>query len=233
MEKVRFEWGDCWVWCAFDPHTKLLLAMVVGPRILPQAVKLLQEVKAVSDGALPLFTSDEWPGYPEALLQVFGVYETPPRTGKPGRPKGPRVVPPPELDYAQVVKTKEKGRVVKVERTVIFGDPKRIARRLADSSVSHQVNTSFVERHNGTMRQSCRRLTRKTNGFSKDHPPLEAHLEVCRAYYHLVRPHGGLRVKTGDGKHQERTPAMVAEVTDHGWSVEELLGVVIPPEYLQ
>jgi len=207
--------------------------MVVGERTLPKAIQLLKEVKRVSDGELPLFTSDQWEGYPEALLAVFGVWETPPRTGKRGRPRGPRLVPPPALEYAQVVKMKAKGRVVKVERTVVFGDPERIAQRLADSPVSRRVNTSFVERHNGTMRQSCRRLTRKTNGFSKDKPPLEAHLEVCRAYYHWVRPHRGLRVKTGEGTHQDRTPAMAAEVTDHVWSVEELLGVVIPPEYLQ
>ena len=207
--------------------------MVVGERTLSKAIQLLEEVKRVSDGELPFFTSDQWEGYPEALLEVFGVWETPPRTGKRGRPRGPRLVPPPALDYAQVVKTKAKGRVVKVERTVVFGDPERIVQRLADSPVSRRVNTSFVERHNGTLRQSCRRLTRKTNGFSKEQPPLAAHLEVCRAYYHWVRPHGGLRVKTRDGKHQERTPAMAAEVTDHVWSVEELLGVVIPPEYLQ
>lgn len=207
--------------------------MVVGERTLPQAIRLLQEVKRVSDGELPLFTSDQWEGYPEALLEVFGVWETPPRTGKRGRPRGPRLVPPSTLDYAQVVKTKAKGRVVKVERQVVFGDPERIAQRLADSPVSWRVNLSFVERHNGTMRQSCRRLTRKMNGFSKEKPPLEAHLEVCRAYYQWVRPHGRLRVKMGDGTHQERTPAMAAAVTDHVGSVEELLGVVIPPEYLQ
>jgi hypothetical protein len=137
------------------------------------------------------------------------------------------------LDYAQVVKTKEKGRVVKVERKVIFGNPGRIAQRLADSLVSEQVNTSFVERQNGTLRQSCRRLTRKTNGFSKEKGPLESHLEVCQAYYHLVRTHGGLRLKTQEGRQEERTPAMAAEVTEHVWSVEELLGFVVPMEYLQ
>lgn len=221
------------MWCAFEPQSKLLVAMVVGERTLPKAIELLQEVKKISDGELPLFTSDQWEGYPEALLEVFGVWEIPARTGKRGRPKGPRIVPPLDLDYAQVVKTKEKGRVVKVERKVVFGDGERIAQRLADSPVSRKVNTSFVERQNGTMRQSCRRLTRKTNGFSKEKTPLEGHLEVCRAYYHVARTHGGLRVKREEGRNEERTPAMAAEVTDHVWSVEELLGFVVPLEYLQ
>lgn len=64
-----------------------------------------------------------------------------------------------------------------------------MAAYLATSSVSQTVNTSFVERDNLTQRQSNRRLSRRTNGFSKDLTWFEKQLWVSLAYYHLVLPH--------------------------------------------
>jgi hypothetical protein len=68
-----------------------------------------------------------------------------------------------------------------------------VVRRLADSPVSATINTRFVERGNLTQRQSNRRLTRRTNGFSKDIAWFEKQLWLSMAYYHLVLPHHSLR----------------------------------------
>jgi IS1 family transposase len=82
------------------------------------------------------------------------------------------------------------------------------------------VSTSFVERQNLTMRMSMRRFTRLTNGFSKK---IENHghaVALYFAFYNFCRIHSTLRV----------TPAMEAGLTDHVWSVEELIALLPEPQ---
>jgi IS1 family transposase len=236
------EYGDCWIWLAVAPRWRLVLAFVAGKRTQPQANLLLRRVVAVTDGTIPFFTSDQLAEYPTALLHVYGQWVTPPRQGTRGRYPQPRLVPPPELVYAQVVKTRQRGRVVAVEQQLVFGRFSHLAEHLADSANSTTVNTSFVERENLTLRQHSRRLSRKTNGFSKELPWLEKQLWLSLAYYHLILPHESLRVELphseptrGSGsarRWQERTPAMAAGLTDHIWTTAELLGYRVPAAVL-
>jgi hypothetical protein len=72
---------------------------------------------------------------------------------------------------------------------------------------------SHVERQNLTMRMAMRRFTRLTNGFSKKLENLKAAVALHFAYYNFVRIHSSLRV----------TPAMEARITDHAWSLRELV----------
>jgi len=228
------EYGDAWIWLAVAPRWRLVLAFVVGKRTQPHADLLLRRVAAVTNGTIPFFTSDQLAEYPTALLNTYGHWVRPPRKGDRGRYPAPRLEPPPELVYAQVVKTRERGRIVRVAHQLVFGRYSHLAEHLADSPSSRAVNTSFVERENLTMRQHSRRLTRKTNGFSKELSWLEKQLWLNLAYYHLVLPHESLRVALPDPtstrgsgtrrRWEERTPAMAAGITDHIWTTAELLG---------
>lgn len=102
-------YGDAWVWLAFAPVWRLVLAFVVGKRDQESADLLLERVKQVTDGHIPFFTSDQLPAYEEALLYVYGTWVQPERNGKRGRFPQPRLAPVKDLLYAQVMKVRENG----------------------------------------------------------------------------------------------------------------------------
>jgi hypothetical protein len=143
------------------------------------------------------------------------------------------------LLYAQVIQQRTGGRITAVYTNVVIGDRAAVAARLAQSPVSHTLNTSFVERDNLTQRQQNRRLTRRTNGFSKDLTWFEKQLWLSLAYYHLVLPHASLRTPLsvpepthGTGslrRWRPVTPAMAAGITDHVWTTRELLSYRVSP----
>src|SRR5512135_1356659 len=97
-----------------------------------------------------------------------GVEPPRPKRPGPGRPPKPMKVMPADLCYATVRKRREKGRVVAVVRTLVFGTLALLQALLDRSTVSTTVNTSFVERHNGTDRHQNSRKRRKTYAFSKE-----------------------------------------------------------------
>lgn len=235
-------YGDAWVWVAFAPVWRLVLAFVIGRRNQQTANLLLERVVSVTDEHIPFFTSDQLPEYRTALLHTYGQWVQPARNGDRGRFPKPRQVPQPGLLYAQVVKRREKGRVIEVTTKIVFGQPDEVEARLTASTTSASVNISFVERENLTLRQHNRRLTRKTNGFSKELSWFEKQLWLCLAYYHLVVPHDSLKQPLstpeptrGNGSARRwrlRTPAMAAGLTDHLWTTSELLSFRVPAWFL-
>lgn len=117
------------------------------------------------------------------------------------------------VDYGQVVKIYGASdiadqrrysppKLVEVRKSVVSGQP--------DESL---ISTSYIERQNLTMRMHMRRLTRLTNGFSKKLENFRAAVALHFGYYNFVRVHKTLRM----------TPAMAGGVTDHIWTVPELV----------
>ena len=206
-----------------DAQTKLAVSLVIGPRSQQNAEALWSDFAQRTDHGLPsLITTDEYRVYAGAILATYGLSQPVPRTGKRGRPRQPRRVPPRDLVYAMVHKLRGKGRVVKVTIRPVCGTARQLARALARSVVSTQVNTSFVERFNSTVRQHNSRKARKVYTFSKD---IEQHVAMswfAVAYYNFCRPHLGLRLQE-DGRWRARTPAMAAGITDHAWPIREFM----------
>ncbi len=168
-----------------------------------------------------LMTSDSYPAYETAILHAYGETVTPPRTGRPGRPRGPYKVPPTGLVYATVEKVRKKGRVVEILTRAVFGTMAAVAAALAGSRVSRSINTSFIERQNATDRHHNARKSRRTYRFSKDWRFHEAATYFTMYSYNFCWPVRTLREPIGEGHWRRRTPAMAAGLTDRVWSISE------------
>jgi hypothetical protein len=212
------------VWVGFAKESRLLLCIVVGPRIQESADKLIEGIDSCLDKKkeLPLFVSDGNNQYTVALFNLYSEMITPDRTGKKGRPAGPYKIPRMDLRYAQVIKEREGGKLVKVHKKIIFGDKEDISQS--------EITTSHIERQNLTFRQENERFARKTIGFSKEDYWLERQMIFYMAFFDFVRPHSGLKLKIEpeddditNRKYIQRTPMMATGKTDHIWSLEEML----------
>jgi hypothetical protein len=166
----------------------------------------------------PLFTSDELVHYETVLRENFSTQAPSKPTGKRGRPSKGKMILDEELDYAVVHKTRENGKVVKVEKRIVFGDEERIKQKLFQS-VSNKINTSYIERSNGTLRQLDSHLRRKSLTFAKEMEYFEAKINLTIYFYNFIRPHGTLS-KNPDKTQTPRTPAMVAKITNNVWNVK-------------
>jgi hypothetical protein len=149
---------------------------------------------------------EPWEPYVRALMVVFGLLIHFIRRKRRGRPKQPLVVPDARLRYGQVIKQRAGRRLVAVTRRVIFGVEELIPLK--------QISTSLLERLNGTIRQQVVPLHRKTRSFAKCRTALERQTQLFKSYYNLCRQHGTLKGKT---------PAQAAGLTDHCWTLRELL----------
>jgi IS1 family transposase len=206
--------GDQWDHVALDPASRLVLTVVVGRRIPENAELLLEDAKRRLGGQCPgRITTDEYPAYAAAILGVFGAVVRPPRTGRPGRPAGPRVVPPAGLCYATVHKVREGGRVVRVEPRAVFG-PRPEA-----------VSTADLERQHATDRHRNARKGRKTYRFSKEWTMHESVSTFVHYSYNFCWPVRTLRQRDAAGRWQPRTPAMAAGLTDRVWPLAEWLAL--------
>ena len=119
--------------------------------------------------------------------------------------------------YAQVIKKRRKNRVIKVERRLIIGTMSKMEQLLFESEDSSTINTSFIERLNLTIRQSCAYLGRRTACHSRSKDILADNLALQMCYYNFVRPHSAL--KFGD---ETRTPAMQAGLVKKQLSFREI-----------
>jgi hypothetical protein len=229
--------GDMWLWRAIALPSRLrVVSHISHERSEEEAIIFLANFKARTDGCAPLFTSDKLPAYLAALIANYSTPEPPPVKRGPGRPrKEPRRVVDSTLRYAQVDKRREGGRLVEVRRHILLGTEADIVKILEADGCGTKINTSYVERDNLTSRQSNGRLVRKTLSHSKRKVFLQRHIDLEDAVFNFVRPHSALKVQLAQPerygrKWHSRTPAMAAGLTDHIWSLEELLSYRLAPQ---
>jgi len=219
--------GRVWQAMALAVPSRLWLGGVISARRDRQLIDTLAtRIRACARSTTVLVCVDGLSSYVGAIKRAFSERV---RTGKPGRP--PRVCPP-GLLLAQVVKTSLKRRVVDVSRRIVLGCPEAVAQVLTTASGGqHQINTAYIERLNATFRACLAPLARRTRALAHQEAVLTAGMFLVGTAYNFVRLHESLRLPTsGPGPQwQERTPAMAAGLTDHPWTMEEVLSYQVPP----
>jgi len=213
------------------PSTRLFLSHTEGTRTTEDYTALFNDIENMRriGSDLPVFTSDNWDAIKDALVSVYGFIFQPPYKGR-GRPPNPIMIPYHDLKYAQVCKIRQKGRVVNIVQRVVFGAVDEVLHLLgADDGC--KINTSYVERINLTIRNCLARFIRKTMNESKKMKMHVCTIDFFQAWYNLVKPHKSLKERLENDskrKWKKRTPAMAEGLTNHIWSLEELLTFKVP-----
>lgn len=208
----EYEDDGTWIWVSFAPEYRMIIANSVGERKQYVADEIVNKTdKRI--GSKPLFVSDGLNFYTCAFRKKFGKLVEFPRIDKRGRPRKPKLIPDPDLRYAQVIKHRKGGRVIKVEKRIIFGS----------DIDKKEISTSLLERQNLTFRQDNNRISRKTIGFSKKKGDLNNQMILYFANFNFCRGHGSLKYRDENNRVKKNAPLKAYGLIDHNWTLRELL----------
>src|SRR5262249_24295772 len=146
-----------------------------------------QLAQLVAPGWMPLLISDGYPHYLMAIATHFGHWVQPPHRQARGPAPKPRWMPLPGRLYAQVLKTMRRRRLVEVKRRVVVGTQAAMDQVLA--ACGWQINTSFVERLNLSLRQRVAAMRRRSATSCKSETVLTQPLSLFQVYHNSVLPH--------------------------------------------
>jgi len=213
--------GRTWVHVVLVSMSRFVLDLRVGPRTLEMAQELVASVAlACRDRLMPLFLVDDHIPYRAAILKVFGQIRHRRRRRRRGRRRQPDLKPAPGLLVGVVKKVRDaKGHLVRVRHRALYGRLRQIRQRIRRLGIGREVNTSHIERLNGTMRGQQARLTRRSRSGSRRTECLAWALALWRDVYNWVRPHRALRAPLGG----RRCPALALGLADHLWSLVEYI----------
>ena len=210
-----------WDHTAIAADSKLIVSLVVGKRTQEQTKALVHDTRQrLRPGHLPAIFTDAYDGYEAAILEAFGRRYLGPDPSLPGRSRRAVLRWPQGLAYGQV-KKQYKGRgIERVDVRVVHG--KARLKHVLYLLGYKVINTSVVERHNGTSRLRNQRKVRKTLAFSKATRYHRWMSWLAVGLYNFCRAHRSLKIKH-EAAVSHRSPAMAAKLTDHLWSTGEWL----------
>lgn len=225
--RVKKQGGIIWTAMAIQVSTRLWLGGVLSVHRDGQLITaLIQKVRACALCRPLLFCVDGCQTYVRAIQRVF---REPLRVGQRGRP---RLRPWDNIYIAQVVKQYAQKRVVAVKRRVVQGSSAHINALLQQTQRGGQINTSYIERLNATFRSRMAALVRRGRALARQTETLHYAMYLMGSVYNFCTYHKSLRVLVylpGNRRRWiSRTPAIAAGLTDHLWTVEELLSFRVP-----
>jgi transposase-like protein len=217
--RVKRQGGIIWMALAMMVSTRLWLAGEVSvQRNMTLIRRLIERVRACALHRPLLLCTDGVCSYIRAMRETF---RDPVRTGAHGRP---RLRPGRNVCIAQVVKRYAQRRIVDVERRIVDGTPARVETLRRRSQGDGVINTAYIERLNATFRERLASLTRRGRTLARHTLTLQHGMYLIGAVYNFCTPHASLTHIRGG-----TTPAMAAGITDHCWTVQELLSFPVPP----
>ena len=225
--------GDRWTFVNVLPRSGLIHTVHHGKRTKEEAEQFVQTIKKNSDGEAPLFLSDGWQPYHDVLESTYSHEEPVPYSGR-GRPKNPIRVVDATLRYAQVIKHKQGGHLVDIEKRVIRGTEEEILAIIRTEQRGQTINTSYVESRNGNYRKDNKRLARRSACQSKEVTLHDAHIDLLTGIYNFVNANQAFRqcfnphAKRFEVKYKKYSPAMLEGFTDRCLTLEELLMWRVP-----
>jgi hypothetical protein len=224
--RVKKQGGIVWMALAMMISTRLWLGGEVSAhRDMPLIRCLIERVRRCAAYRPLLFCTDGLSAYVRAIREMF---RDPVRGGAPGRP---RLRPWRNVCIAQVVKRYTQGRVVDVERRIVDGTPMQVETLRRRSQGDGVINTAYIERLNATFRKRLAALTRRGRALARCTRTLQHGMYLIGTVYNFCTPHASLHLAAlgASMRGVPSPPARAAGITDHCWSVRELLSYHVPP----
>ncbi len=217
--RVKKQGGIVWMALAMMISTRLWLAGEVSEhRDMPLIRRLIERVRRCAAPRPLLVCTD---GVCSSIRAIRETFRDPVHTGKGGRP---RLRPWRHVLIAQVVKRDERRCVVATERRIVDGTPARVETLRRRSQGGGVSNTAYIERLNATFRARLASLTRRGRALARRTLTLQHGMYLIGTVYNFYTPHESLCVAGGT-----QTPAMAAGITNHCWTIRELLEFHVPP----
>ena len=215
--RVKKQGGIVWIALAMMVQTRLWLGGEVSEqRDMMLIRRLLERVRRCAAHRPLLFCTDGLASYIRAIRETL---RAPVQTGKGGRP---RLRPWRHIFIAQVVKRYERRRVVATDRRIVDGAPARVETLRRRSQGGGMINTAYIERLNATFRERLAPLARRCRALARHTLTLYEGMFLVGTVYNFCTPHASL------SQAQQTTPAMAAGITDHCWTMHELLSFQVP-----
>ena len=224
--RVKKQGGIVWLASALQVRTRWWWGGVLSAQRDHQLiVQLVQPVRACTLWRTMVFCCDGFRAYVSAIRQVFR--EAVP-TGQPGRPP---LRPWDGILIAQVVKQYARHQVVGVLRRVTQGTTPQVEAMRRQTQATSTINTAYIERLNATFRSRLVGRVRRGRALVRQTVSLQPGLYLMGTVYNFCTYHKALRLPGIVGGHKwiPRTPAIAAGLTDHRWTVQELLSFLVPP----
>jgi hypothetical protein len=226
--RAKIQGGILWMAMALQVQTRLWLGGVLSTaRDMHLIVTLMQTVRHSALCRPLLFCVDGCAAYVRAIRRVF---REPIRTGKRGCP---RLRPWDGIHIAQVVKQYAHKHVVAITRRIVQGTQAQIDALLQHSQSGGLINTAYIERLNATFRSRITALIRRGRALVRQTPTLHNAMYLVGTIYNFCSYHKSLRLPlylpNDRQRWLRRSPAIAAGITDHLWTVAELLSFRVPP----